>query len=199
MTFTRPRSYHHGDLRGELLVRAEETLRESGVDGLSLRQLARDTGVSHGAPSRHFRDKQALLDALALSGFQRLGTLFSDAVLSGSFAEQLEGIARGYLRFAIDNSALLELMFARKHSPSASTELPEAAEAAFLIPIALIARAQADGDVVAGDIQRIGLAAFASMQGLATFVSSGFAPAELAEEMLSDVVTQMLDGLRPRA
>lgn len=198
MTFTRARSYHHGDLRGELLARAEETLRESGVDGLSLRQLARDIGVSHGAPSRHFRDKQALLDAIALAGFERFGALFADVPSSGSFAQQVESVTRTYVRFATENSALLELMFARKHSPTAGTELPAAAERAFLIPAKLIADGQANGDVIDGDPLRIGIAAFATMQGIATFVSSGFMTAEMAEESLGDVTTQILNGLRPR-
>src|ERR1700747_3401130 len=66
------RPYHHGNLRSELLAEAERTVREQGVDKLSLRELARATGVSHAAPRRHFPDRQALLDALAESGFERL-------------------------------------------------------------------------------------------------------------------------------
>nr|WP_254923113.1 hypothetical protein [Rhodococcus sp. OK302] len=46
--------YHHGSLRQELLSLAEVTLEKGGVDKLSLRQLARDAGVSHGAPAKHF-------------------------------------------------------------------------------------------------------------------------------------------------
>src|SRR5438128_1794302 len=57
--------YHHGNLRAELLSRAERKLETAGVTGLSLRELAREIGVSHGAPRQHFPDRQALLDALA--------------------------------------------------------------------------------------------------------------------------------------
>src|SRR5947209_2974095 len=67
------RPYHHGNLRAELLAAAEQTVRERGVEALSLRELARRVGVSHGAPRRHFADRQALLDALAQAGFDRLG------------------------------------------------------------------------------------------------------------------------------
>src|SRR3954453_21421902 len=66
-----PRTYHHGNLRATLLEHAEAALA-AGSD-LSLRELARQAGVSHGAPRRHFADKQALLDALAVDGFERLG------------------------------------------------------------------------------------------------------------------------------
>lgn len=73
------RPYHHGDLRAALLAAAESTLREKGVGALSLRELAREVGVSHAAPGRHFKDKQALLNALALTGYERLGRALSAA------------------------------------------------------------------------------------------------------------------------
>ena len=57
------RPYHHGDLRAALLAAAERTLRDKGVGSLSLRELAREVGVSHAAPGRHFKDKQALLQS----------------------------------------------------------------------------------------------------------------------------------------
>ena len=65
------RPYHHGNLRAALLEQAERTLADGG--DLSLRALARQVGVSHAAPRRHFAGKQALLDALAEDGFERLG------------------------------------------------------------------------------------------------------------------------------
>src|SRR3954467_5550614 len=69
----RPRPYHHGNLREELLREGERALESGGAAGLSLREVARAIGVSHAAPRRHFADKQALLDALAEAGFARLG------------------------------------------------------------------------------------------------------------------------------
>jgi AcrR family transcriptional regulator len=198
MNFARSRSYHHGDLRAELLKRAEVTLRASGVDGLSLRQLARDLGVSHAAPSRHFRDKQALLDALALVGFDRLATVYGEVDPTGPFSERMHAVARAYLRFAIDNPALLALMFARKHSPTSDEEMVAAVDRAFTVPIALIAEGQVRGEVVAGDPMRIGIAAVAALQGLATFVGSGFVEEENADDLLAETITQLTYGLRPR-
>ncbi|MBL1074803.1 TetR/AcrR family transcriptional regulator [Nocardia sp. 2] len=197
MSAARLRSYHHGDLRAELLRRAEAALRRVGVDGLSLRQLARDTGVSHAAPSRHFRDKQALLDALAAEGFVRLGSEFEKAAATGTFLERLHAMARTYLRFAIDNPALLALMFARRHtSPTAVME--EAVATAYSVPISMIADGQARGEVVEGDPRRICLSAMAALQGMATFVGSGFVTPEGADTLLDETVGFMLDGLRPR-
>src|SRR6202008_3979614 len=120
------RPYHHGNLREALLDRAEGTRRERGVQELSLRELAREVGVSHAAPRRHFADKQALLDALAEEGFERLGRELREAMdaaggadesggsgaVGGSFEARLDAFARAYVRFATRDAALLELMFA---------------------------------------------------------------------------------------
>src|SRR5919107_3634135 len=72
------RPYHHGNLRAALLEAAERALARGGE--LSLRELAREVGVSHAAPRRHFADKQALLDALAEGGFERLGAEMRAAI-----------------------------------------------------------------------------------------------------------------------
>src|SRR5258705_8258338 len=102
------RPYHHGNLRRALLEQAERTLRERGVQALSLRELAREVGVSHGAPRRHFPDRQSLLDALAQAGFERLGAELREAVAAAGeeFEPRLRAIAAAYIRFAIEDAAL---------------------------------------------------------------------------------------------
>ncbi|MFV8165269.1 TetR/AcrR family transcriptional regulator [Mycobacterium sp. 134] len=198
MTASRSR-YHHGDLRAAVLQQAELTLSRSGVDGLSLRRLARDIGVSHAAPSRHFRDKQALLDALAVSGFERLGRSINRRASSGSFDERLRAVAHAYVHFAIANPALLALMFSRKHDEAPGSAVAQAAAEAFATPIALIVDGQARGDVVAGDPMRIGMTALATFQGLVVFIGSGMIDAGATEELLADAITHLGQGLRPRS
>jgi len=110
---TRP--FHHGNLREVLLAQAEVMLRNSGVDGLSLRELARQAGVSHGAPRSHFIDRQALLDALAERGFDRLTQKVRSASRDRDvFEERFRRVGRAYVEFAVDDAALMELMFAAK-------------------------------------------------------------------------------------
>src|SRR4029079_6082122 len=95
------RPYHHGNLRAALLEQAELTVRERGVEDLSLRELAREIGVSHGAPRRHFSDRQALLDALAQSGFERLGAELRAAIDAAGedFRARLQAAATAYVHF----------------------------------------------------------------------------------------------------
>ncbi|UGT44471.1 TetR/AcrR family transcriptional regulator [Nocardia yamanashiensis] len=193
------RPYHHGDLRGQLLERAEQALREQGVEQLSLRKLAREVGVTHNAPSRHFPDKQALLDALALNGFQRIGEAFRGAVAGEQpFEDRFRELARVYLRFAVDNSALLTLMFARKHSPTGGEAMATAVAEAFAVPVRLTAEAQERGEIVAGDPMRIGWTVAVALQGLASFATAGLIPPEGIDELLDETVTRLTQGLQPR-
>src|SRR6476659_196717 len=96
------RPYHHGNLRAALLSQAERTVRERGVQDLSLRELAREVGVSHGATRRHFPYRQPLLDALAQAGFERLGSELRGAFAGADddFESRLRATAAAYVRFA---------------------------------------------------------------------------------------------------
>src|SRR5260370_17441752 len=75
----RPAAYHHGDLRRALLVETARTIREDGVDAVTLRAVAARLGVSRTALYRHFADKSALLAAVAREGFQRFRKDLTDA------------------------------------------------------------------------------------------------------------------------
>src|SRR5438270_9836172 len=137
------RAYHHGNLRTALLEQAERSVREHGVERLSLRELAREVGVSHGAPRRHFPDRQALLDALAESGFERLGAELRAAAdgAGDEFQPRLEATAAAYIRFATTDPALLDLMFASKHRTT-EPSLHDAMERAFSVMMDLILQGQ---------------------------------------------------------
>jgi AcrR family transcriptional regulator len=191
------RPYHHGNLRAALLEQAERTLAEGG--DLSLRELARQAGVSHAAPRRHFAGKQALLDALAEDGFERLGGELRAAMAEAEdFDGRLLAFARAYVGFATEHAALLELMFAGKHRPGAAASLREAADLAFAAPLALIAEAQAKGEVVPGDPEQVGTVAFATLQGLAALVNGGMLDRAGLDDTVAGAVERLVLGLRPR-
>jgi AcrR family transcriptional regulator len=99
------RGYHHGDLRRALLAAATEAIRRGGPNAVSLRELARQTGVSHAAPQHHFGDKAGLLTALALEGYERLAEALEEA--DGDLLAA--GVA--YVRFAVDYPAHFQVMF----------------------------------------------------------------------------------------
>ena len=185
-----PRPYHHGNLRAALLESAERTLSEGG--DLSLRELARRLGVSHAAPRRHFADKQALLDALAEDGFERLGGELRERDGGGrGFDARLLAFARAYVRFATEHAALLELMFAGKHRPGAADSLREAADRAFEAPLALITEGQAARRGRAGDPERVAHGGVGDAPGLAAIANTEM----LGRAALDDVVAEAVERL----
>jgi AcrR family transcriptional regulator len=166
MPETRP--YHHGDLRAALLATAERTLRDKGVGSLSLRELAREVGVSHTAPGRHFEDEQALLNALALAGYERLAQALGSADDPALPLEpRLTALARAYLRFAIDNAELRELMYARKHDPDASEQMASAVNRTVGTLERVLADAQRRGEIIDGDPEALNLVTCATLHGVA--------------------------------
>ncbi len=192
--------YHHGNLREELLDRAQELVRSRGVAELSLREVARDAGVSHAAPRRHFPDRQALLDGLALRGFERLQAELAEAAAAkgrGGYDGRLKRIGLAYVAFAVRDAALLELMFAsKKLDPDGP--LHEAADAAFAVIMELIAEGQANGDLVAGDTQDVVTVLFPMLHGLASLAGSGMLDAATLDDTVRAAIDGVLAGLRPR-
>jgi AcrR family transcriptional regulator len=189
------RAYHHGNLRTALLEQAERTVRERGVQELSLRELAREVGVSHGAPRRHFPDRQALLDALAVAGFERLDTELRGAMdgAGEDFRARVQATATAYIRFATHDAALLELMFAGKHKQP-SGELQQAAESAFAVMLELIEQGQREGALDSGEPERVGLVLFATIQGIAALVTGGMVAAAQVDELVADAIAHFLRG-----
>ena len=103
--------YHLGNLREALLERAADVIAWEGVDAVSLRGLARDLGVSHAAPRRHFRNRTTLLGELAKMGFQRLmetGRAAAEAAGPDPVA-RYRAFGRAYVEFAMETPALRDV------------------------------------------------------------------------------------------
>jgi AcrR family transcriptional regulator len=183
------RPYHHGNLRAALLGEAERTLRDRGIDALSLRDLARQTGVSHAAPRRHFADRQALLDALAEAGFTRLTEEVRAATdeAGEDYGARLRAAATAYVRFATRDPALLELMFGAKNTGPPG-ELHETPERLFTIVGDLIRQGQQAGQLPPGNPERLGLLLVATCQGIAALITSGLVRAGQIDALIGDVV-----------
>ena len=134
--------YHHGDLRNALLAAAEEELIAKGSEKFSLRGCAKRAGVSHAAPAHHFKDSQALLQALAARGFARL----TDALRTeqekavADPKSQLVAAGVGYVRFGITNPQLFNLMFGGHALEMKDEALQKNGEAAFSVLVNSVAK-----------------------------------------------------------
>jgi len=122
---TTTRSYHHGDLKRTLLDVAQDLVAERGVAGVTMSEVAKRSGVSSGAPYRHFKDRTELLRGLASRG-QQLLTKRTQAVVAAA-PNPLEGFRRSgveYIRFAVEQPVLFTVMsrgeFATRNSEDAN-------------------------------------------------------------------------------
>jgi AcrR family transcriptional regulator len=102
--------YHHGDLRAALLEVADKVLRQSGPEALSLREIARHAGVSEAAPYHHFKDRTALVAAIAQRGFEQLGEAFAREQ-DPDPGRRLAGMGAAYVAFAIAEPGAFRAMF----------------------------------------------------------------------------------------
>lgn len=124
--------YHHGDLRSALLLAAEAELAERGVEGFSLRAVAKRAGVSHAAPAHHFGDVGGLLTALCAEGFRRFqATLDAREVGAVDARDKAVRAGLGYLEFAIARPTLFRLIFSSKKPDFSNAELLAAGDAAY--------------------------------------------------------------------
>jgi AcrR family transcriptional regulator len=189
------RPFHHGNLRAVLLDQAQVVLQERGLDALSLRELAREAGVSHAAPRKHFVDRDALLDAIAERGFVRLAERLRDAAgrEPDDFRRALHAVAAAYIEFAVAEPALLDLMFAAKVG-SASDAVRSAVANHLETLLNIGARGVDAGAYAAADVERLILVLSASVQGIGALVTSGRINVRQSETLIDDAIALFLFG-----
>lgn len=138
--------YHHGDLRNALVGTATRLVEERGSAALSLREVATRIGVSPSAVYRHFRDKDALLVAVALDAFAALHAAFpqtADDAAPG--AARVTAASRAYVAFALAHPELYRLMLGA-HRPRDPALLAAGLETLAVFRRLLAAMLGADAD-----------------------------------------------------
>ena len=106
--------YHHGDLRSAALALGMRRIGEQNHPDVGLRALARDLGVSATALYRHFPNKDALLDSLAMEALDRLGVHQAKAAEAvGGGREGFGEVGITYVEWAVQNPALMRLIYSR--------------------------------------------------------------------------------------
>lgn len=176
--------YHHGNLRKALIEAAIPLLEAHGAAALSLREVAKAAGVSHAAPYRHFRDKTALLEEIAVSGYATLSQacLRAQRLYADDSAKQLVEAGVGYLMFVVEQPRVAQLMFGGMIELNACGEaLQHAADTAFNSLVGIVAAGVERAVFKAAPAEELTLAAWSMVHGLATLISSG---------MLGDIVAE---------
>lgn len=197
MTSTRP--YHHGHLRDALLDAAERCLEGGDVGRLSMRELARSVGVSHAAPRAHFPDRQALVEALAQRGFERLGGALraAGAAPGADFDARLRATMGAFVTFAAAHGALMEVMFAVKPRDGRATALHGASSDALAVISDLIDEGIAIGRLAPLEPGRYWLVLAALTRGMAQLVGAGAVTDDQLELLIDDAARTFLAGNAP--
>jgi AcrR family transcriptional regulator len=151
-------------LRARLVEVGVDLVAREGVQALTLREIARRAGVSHGAPRRYFPTHLELLSAIARRGFAQLAERAATATGDGTASPraQLDALGRVYLEFALDNRGMYELMFRHDLLESGHLGLRDTSLPLFGLLVELVGRVRPDVDarLIAG-------ALWANLHGIA--------------------------------
>jgi len=104
-------NYHHGNLKEELIECACKLCERSGYTKLSIRSLAKESGVSQTAPYRHFKTKECVYAAVATAGFKKLSEACNIDIEKKATKKQLVKAGYRYIEFGLQNANTYDLMF----------------------------------------------------------------------------------------
>jgi AcrR family transcriptional regulator len=136
-----------------LLVAAREVVAKDGLEGLTLRAIARHAGVSHGAPLRHFPTLASLLAAVAAEGFARLVDAVDAAIARAAASaghpltpvERLAVAGRAYIDQALADPGVFSITFRPERCDVDDPEYQDQASRSFGQLVSLVEAVQAEG------------------------------------------------------
>jgi AcrR family transcriptional regulator len=182
--------YHHGDLRRALLAAAVGILRRRGGKALTLREAARRAGVSQTAPYRHFRDKEALLAAVAEDGFRSLRDAIGAAGSAPEPFAKLRAMSVAYVRFAAEHPQHYRVMFSPEVRGSRHPPLREAAVSAFSELLPPIVEGLGIADASSDEVGARAMAVWALVHGLSLLAIDDQVPPIVKERVPLDRLTE---------
>jgi AcrR family transcriptional regulator len=188
-------SYHHGNLRKTILARAAEVIARDGIEKLSLRAIARDLGVSHSAPARHFKDKTAILEALATESFALLVTALDEATQAAGPdpMARYNAIGKALVAFALEHPAYYRAMNHPEIRTRTNAELVKA-QAAYMDRLLQAAReAQAAGWLKGHSAETAVLFSTAAAQGIAQMLTDPMEKHLFAGRAAKDIGDDVID------
>ena len=178
-------------LRARLVEVGVELVAREGVQALTLREIARRAGVSHGAPRRHFPTHLELLSAIARHGFAELAQRAAVAAGDGTASPraQVTELGRVYLEFAVGNRGMYELMFRHDLLESGHLGLRDTSLPLFgrLVELVALARPDVDALPVAG-------ALWANLHGIAQLWGWGSLQLATGADDFAPLLSAVLDA-----
>jgi AcrR family transcriptional regulator len=200
----RNEAYHHGNLPIALIEIAKKLIAERGAENFTLREAARQAGVSHVATYRHYADRRALLAAVAEHGFEQLRKRLQGALnrSPASLEPRLRAVLAAYLRFCWDEPELAAVMFGPRLSNK--REFPQLEAAAFEtlgIIENVIATLAPAGALEEHTARQLGLALWTFVHGFSTVAHAkrAYPSSRKAAAAFDDMLTPTLVGMFGKA
>ncbi|MEP5568987.1 MAG: TetR/AcrR family transcriptional regulator [Halioglobus sp.] len=190
--------YHHGDLKRAILDETARILREEGESALSLRRLAANLNVSRTAPYNHFKNKEALLSAIAEEGFLRYEAAMKAAQkrcrkLGGR--DQTYAVVRAYIDFARKNREYYDLMYGSKswHCADPQESLAVTARGILRADVERLKRRQTLGKINPNlDVSRYVQVYWGTLHGISRLLLDGVYTDSASIKKLCDTTADML-------
>ncbi|MCP3921863.1 MAG: TetR/AcrR family transcriptional regulator [Desulfobacterales bacterium] len=104
-------NYHHGNLKNSIIEAGINIIFDEGIEKLSIRATAKLIGVSHTAPYRHFKNKEELIVAIALKGFEKLEGKIKSLKNYSNTKDLMVKTGKIFIEFACDNRNYYRIMF----------------------------------------------------------------------------------------
>ncbi|WP_433563153.1 TetR/AcrR family transcriptional regulator [Nocardia sp. CA-151230] len=179
-------------LRERLVTAGVALLEEVGSGELGLRAIAREAGVSHGAPRRYFPTHSALLAAIAARGYTDLRTEI-DAVQGDTAQARVRRTCLAYIGFAEARPEMFTLMFRHDLLEGAGENLRvNTTRPMFARWRALVAECVRDG------VDERALSLWTQLHGIAVVVANrsieAIAPGTDIEALVAQAVARHLAG-----
>lgn len=191
-------AYHHGDLARALVRSATTLIQQGGPGALTLREAARQAGVSVAAPYRHFADREALLAAVLAEGFDGLAEHTDRARRKAPDAlAALRAVGLAYVEFAVANPSVYRLMFGPECDKQAHPDLMASGQRAYGVLVQAVCDAQAAGLVQPGPPEVVALAGWSICHGLASLHADGLLEGRLpltVDQAAQRLVDMLLAG-----
>lgn len=184
--------------RDNLITEAAILLDKGGDAAVTLRAVAHAVGVSHNAPYRHFKDRNALLAAIAERDFGVLTVVFVNARLgSPTPIERLEAALSTFIQYGRDYPARYRLLFSDPNIGAAEGSLEAAAFGTFVAFARLVEDAQATGDLPPTSTKELAGLIYATTHGLIDLEAGGRMREQKGLSAAEQGVSLFLNLLRP--